>query len=164
MPALLLPSCSRSMTGLDNLLRFPLPSGPLPFGWASPAPSAGQWSAHESASPLLRAQHGLPKGQLSQISDEESQQGRRAIPWQVGMALEEVHKQDVSALVHRSPCKVYNNRKQGTVGQDSSLSPQGLVCTFCCPAGPGNKHGFTQAPKAIYVPDRAGWHLVCLKE
>ncbi len=40
LPALLLPGCSDSTTGLDNLLRFPLASEPLPFASASPASSA----------------------------------------------------------------------------------------------------------------------------
>lgn len=53
-------------------------------------------SAHESASPVLCAQHGVPKGQLDHISDEERQRDRLASPWQDRMAPEEASKPDVS--------------------------------------------------------------------
>ena len=47
-PALLLLSCSDSTATLDNLLRLPLASGPLPFASVSPASSAGQQRVHMS--------------------------------------------------------------------------------------------------------------------
>ena len=70
-PALLLPSCSESTMTLDNLLRLPLASGPLPFVSVSIASSAGQQRKHMSLQATV-SRAWLPQ-RTAQLNDVQSQ-------------------------------------------------------------------------------------------